>query len=62
MNVALTPELERRLMGYDQDFRVLEPASLAEAIDRKVQAMYSIRNLHPAVPGVEAAVPQGCRL
>src|SRR5215218_8472311 len=39
MDVAHTPELERRLMGYDQDFRVMEPASLKEAINRKVAGM-----------------------
>jgi predicted DNA-binding transcriptional regulator YafY len=43
MYVAHTPELERWLIGYDQDFRVMEPASLARAIDRKVEGMLAVR-------------------
>lgn len=43
MNVALTPELIRWLMGYDQDFRVIEPASLDEAISRKLEGMLALR-------------------
>jgi predicted DNA-binding transcriptional regulator YafY len=43
LNVAITPELIRWLMGYDQDFRVMEPAELKETIDRKVDGMVAVR-------------------
>jgi predicted DNA-binding transcriptional regulator YafY len=43
MNVAITPELIRWLMGYDQDFRVMEPADLKDIIDRKVDGMVAVR-------------------
>jgi hypothetical protein len=35
MTVAHTPELERWLFGFDQDFKVIEPATLRDAIARK---------------------------
>ncbi len=35
MNVAHTPELERWLFGFDEDFKVIEPATLRAAIARK---------------------------
>jgi predicted DNA-binding transcriptional regulator YafY len=44
MNVANTPELERWLVGYDQDFRVMEPAALDEAISRKLDGMLAVRH------------------
>jgi len=44
MRVAHTPELERWIMGYDQDARVIEPASLDEAIERKARGMIVIRD------------------
>jgi len=43
LNVAITPELIRWLMGYDHDFRIMEPAELKETIDRKVQGMVAVR-------------------
>ena len=43
LNVAITPELIRWLMGYDQDIRVMEPAELKETVDRKVQGMVAVR-------------------
>ena len=43
LNVAITPELIKWLMGYDQDFRVIEPVELKETIDRKVDGMLAVR-------------------
>ena len=43
MKVALTPELVKWLMGYDQEFRVMEPADLKAIIDRKVDGMIAVR-------------------
>jgi len=45
MKVALTPELVQWLMGYDQDFRVMEPAELNAIIDRKVDGMVAVRRV-----------------
>ena len=45
LHVAHTPELERWLFGYDQDFKVIEPASLRAAIARKSP---SIAANHPS--------------
>jgi predicted DNA-binding transcriptional regulator YafY len=39
MHVSHTPELEREIMGYDQDAKVIEPLALREAILRKARGM-----------------------
>ena len=43
MHVAITPELIKWLMGYDEDFRVIEPTRLKEVTDRKVDGMVAVR-------------------
>jgi len=39
MRVAHTPELEREIMGNDEDANVIEPPALREAILRKARGI-----------------------